>query len=396
MMLQVPKAKHYLATLVMWLLCSTATAQTVKGLYVDGFASILGNTQKEDSLLAFAQNNDFNYLTLYQMHLVHATTPLNAIGSSAPLANFIAKAKQQFGILQIGVAGENYSFFENVVYAYNQLHPAQTERVDVYNLEFEFWVPSSILPGGVYCVDYLTNAGYTCDSAGAFSYYKKMLHQVDSLANAQGATSETYFGWFSATEGAAIVQTGVDRILLSVYLPTANYSAQYQYGYLATRLQNLASGNTPIKVIPIYSAEPAFMQNWASVNPFFLPFTELNNSLATETATWKNYISLEGIQWFAYTDMPKKNALSAAEGVGTDGFYAFPNPSCGTMQLHNLRLDDILKIYTLEGKLVYSQKVSAPNHCIDLRAAPTGIYILSYETPQGTCIGHSKLTVNKH
>ncbi len=283
-------------------------AQAIKGLYVDGFNSILGNIQKEDSLLLFAKNNGFNYLTLYQMHLVNASTPLNNVSTCITFTNFVRKAKTQFGIAQIGVAGENYSFFANNVYPYNQQHNLASEKIDVYNVEFEFWVPTSIQPGGVYCVDYLTNAGLPCDSFGAFTYYKKMLKQVDSLANMGGSISETYFGWFSANEGTEIIQSGVDRILVSVYIPSTNYSTSYQYNYIKNRLQNLASNNIVVKVLPIYSAETNFMNTWASSNLFFTPYTDLQNSLLAESASWKNNIQLEGIQWFTYSEMPKKKS----------------------------------------------------------------------------------------
>lgn len=46
-------------------------SQNIKGFYVNGFNTILGNTTKEDSLLLFAKNNGFNYLTLYDVHLVN-------------------------------------------------------------------------------------------------------------------------------------------------------------------------------------------------------------------------------------------------------------------------------------------------------------------------------------
>jgi hypothetical protein len=282
-------------------------AQTIKGMYVDGFSTIVGNIAKEDSLLCFAKSNGFNYLTLYQIHLVNANTPLNNASACQAFTNFISKAKTLYGINQIGVAGENYNFFANNISPYNQQHTLTSEKIDVYNVEFEFWVPSSVSAGGVYCVDYLANGGYACNSNGAFNYYKSMLHKIDSLANANGAISETYFGWFNAAQGSQIVQTGVDRILLSVYIPSTNYSASYQYNYIKQRLQNLASANQIVKVLPIYSAEPGFMQTWANANPLFLPYTHLQNSINAETSSWKNFIQLEGIQWFTYTDMPKAN-----------------------------------------------------------------------------------------
>lgn len=76
-------------------------AQNVKGLYVDGFNSILGNQSKEDSLLRFAANNGFNYLTLYEVHLVHNANCLTNVNSAQTFANFISKAKTFFGSIKL-------------------------------------------------------------------------------------------------------------------------------------------------------------------------------------------------------------------------------------------------------------------------------------------------------
>jgi Secretion system C-terminal sorting domain len=359
--------------------------QTIKGLYVDGFATILGNTQREDSLLRFAQNNGFNYLTLYDMHIVHANTPLNNASACTTFTNFISKAKTQFGIMQIGVAGENYNFFANNIFPYNQQHALASEKIDVYNLEFEFWVPSSINPGGVYCIDYLTNAGYTCDSAGAFIYYKKMLSRIDSLANADGKISETYFGWFSATEGTQIVASGVDRILLSVYLPSGNYNASYQYNYLENRLANLGNNNTTVKVLPIYSAEPSFMKSWANTNPFFKPFTDLQNSLMPLSFGWVPNIQLEGIQWFAYSDMPKKNMALSINKISKDKITIYPNPCNDYLLIESEINNSTIKITDCFGKIIFTKNNIALIEKINLASVANGIYYLRIENDKTIC-----------
>jgi Secretion system C-terminal sorting domain len=350
-------------------------AQNIKGLYVDGFSTILGNALKEDSLLNYAQAKGFNYLCLYQMHIVNAATPLNNASACVGFTNFVQKAKTQYGIAQIGVAGENYTFFANNIFTYNAQHALASQKIDVYNVEFEFWVPSSIGIGGVYCTDYLAPAGYTCDSAGAITYYVKMLREIDSLANAGGSISETYFGWFSATEANQIVQTNVDRILLSVYLPSANYSASYQYNYIKGRLQHLASANQPVKVLPIYSAEPSFMQSWLTNNTEALPFINMQQSLSAETASWKNKITLEGIQWFAYTDMPKTFAPNFIKEIDQQ-----------TVQIASTICDDVLdfsinkntqiSIVDFCGKIILQQQYRQGNHQINVHALPAGVYFL--------------------
>jgi hypothetical protein len=359
-------------------------AQNVRGLYVNGFNSILGNQLKEDSLLRFAENNGFNYLTLYEVHLVNNANSLTNVNSSQTFANFISKAKTQFGINQIGVAAENYWFFSNVIAIYNQQHTALTEKVDVYNFEFEFWIPTSVESGAYYCSTYLQPNALTCDTAGAFQFYKKNLHQIDSLANANGLLSEAYFGFFNAGQGNQIVQTGVDRVLLSIYLPTSNYSASYQYNYVKSRLQNLATSQIPIKVLPIYSAEPNFMQSWVNSNPFFEPYATLNNSLQAETATWKNYINLEGIQWFAYSFMPKINlelSVQENEFQGKSSCTVFPNPSNEFFQIEMKNYQGNVKfsLHDLSGQLL-KEEIFSNEIKVLTNEFPKGIYFLKVQS----------------
>lgn len=289
-------------------------SQTVKGFYVDGFHTILGNVAKEDSLLTFAQNNEFNYLMLYNLHNVNQQHSLTNTSSSALLANFIYKAKTQFDILEIGGGSENVDFIRDVIHVYNAQHPNPLEKIDVYNLEFEWWNALSVDTGGYYCQYYLAPNGDTCSIDGAFQYASTMLYTIDSLANSTGLTSEVYLGWFNDQQALGLVATGVDRIFLHIYIPSVTFNQTHQYNYVDDRLRSLGLTNQPVKVFPLYSSEPSFMQSWVTANDYYLPFDLLETSLQNETGSWKANIQLEGIQWFTYSVMPRKNMdLSVAE-----------------------------------------------------------------------------------
>jgi hypothetical protein len=378
--------KNKILIAIVTLFFFNAKAQNIRGLYVDGLFAILGDTLKEDSLLRFAQTNGFNYLTLYEVNQVNNVTPLNNFSSAATFANFISKAKTQFGMLQIGVAGESYNFFKNNILPYNQQHPLASEKIDVYNVEFEFWVPSSVSPNGVYCNDYLISAGYSCDTSGAFAYYKKMLFKIDSLANANGSICEAYFGWFNQGQGAQIINTGVDRILLSVYITSANYASSFQYNTIQSRLENLASAQQNIKVIPIYSAEPVFMQSWTQSNPFFFPFGQMQTSLAAETAPWKNYIQLEGIQWFKYTDLPKINInLGMKNDVNHISIKIFPNPNTNKIEIVSEGEEIILlKIWDNIGHLIIQKNAKSKMISFESGSLPSGLYVFEVFTTNGS------------
>ncbi len=371
--------KQLLLPIIFFLTTGTVFTQNIKGFYVDGFNTILGNTLREDSLLLFAKNNGFNYLTLYNIYQVNTATPLTNTSTAQSFASFVQKAKTQYSIAEIGVAGENYAFFSNIINVYNQQHPIITQKVDVYNLEFEFWIPSSVAVGSYYCNTYLQPAGYSCDTAGAFAFYKKTLKRIDSLANANGRKSEAYFGFFNSGQGKQIVQTGVDRVLLSVYIPSGNYSSTYQYNYASPRLINLAGANTNIKIMTLYSAEPTFMQSWATINPYFKPYNDFANSLALETGIWKNYIQDEGIQWFAYSYLPKKNMVTDIRLRESEiqKVNVFPNPANGII---HIRCESCLEggwvdIVDFTGKTLLSSKITS----IDTNLYPdleNGVYFV--------------------
>ena len=54
-----------------------AVCLPARSLYVNGFASILGNSANENALLDYAQSHEITTLLLYELHIVNAATPLN-------------------------------------------------------------------------------------------------------------------------------------------------------------------------------------------------------------------------------------------------------------------------------------------------------------------------------
>lgn len=222
--------------------------------------------------------------------------------------------------------------------------------------------------------------GFSCDTAGAFGYYKKTLKRIDSLANATGQKSEAYFGFFNTGQGKQIVQTGVDRVLLSIYIPSANYSQSYQYNYVNPRLQYLASANTTIKLMPLYSSESSFMKTWVNTNSFFLPYTNFVSSLTAETGSWKTYIQPEGIQWFAYSFLPKKNLTTdITEKFIESNIILYPNPSSSffTVEIPNLDDNTTISIKNILGEELFFTKLYQYQQDIDVSNFKTGIYFVT-------------------
>lgn len=107
------------------------------------------------------------------------------------------------------------------------------------------------------------------------------------------------------------------------------------------------------------------MQTWVNANPFFTPYTNLNSSLISETGNWKNYIQLEGIQWFAYSFLPKKNiTTSLNEKKQPINFSLYPNP---TKEFLNIEIETIneypatVSIKNIFGDILYSDIIENNN-----------------------------------
>ncbi|MGZ3863126.1 MAG: T9SS type A sorting domain-containing protein [Bacteroidia bacterium] len=348
-------------------------SQNVKGLYVDGFSSILGNTQREDSLLNYAQYNGFNYLALYDLWAVHTAHNLTTASTCTVLANFIQNAKQNYGIMQIGAIGENFFVFNNVFKVYNQQHTNPLQKFDVFNVEFEFWNTTTVSPGNYYCTTYL-QPNYSCDTAGAFAYYKKLIHQVDSLTNLTGIISETYVGWFNQGQAVTIANT-VDRILLHDYI--SNYSSLYTY--VQQRLQYIAARNSVTDIIAIFSAEPSFMGPWLNTHNVLTPYTDMQTALTNETGTWKQYINLKGYQWFAYSFMPYNVITTGELKFEGNKFKFYPNPASGFLMIHGENPGRLnIEITNSFGQQIHVDQVQKNDvTSLDLSEMKAGIYFIT-------------------
>lgn len=359
--------------LLLLALTAPAQSQTVKGLYVDNFSNILGDIPAEDSLLNYAQTNGFNYLALYELHLVHAQYDMTNFSSIAPLAAFINRAKTQYGIQQVGAVAENYWFFLNRVHVYNQAHPNVNEKFDVYNLEFEFWIAASTGPSSYYFTTYLQPGGYPCDTSGAFQFYKSELRQIDSLANTIGKISETYVGWPTVGQCHQISAL-TDRVLVHAYVTNDNVA----YGYTQTRLSYFGTAAAPTDIIVIFSSESAFMGPWLASNQEAQAYTTYSADFAAETAGWTSGINLIGYQWFAYTFMPYD--LSLATDPEQLVVHFLVTSQNNTLQITCTNDETkTCKIYNALGETVSSTKQTASNFSVPMNSCATGIYFVEIQ-----------------
>lgn len=308
--------KTKLYTLLIFLFSNYAFAQqtSLRGLYIDKFSQILGNSVKEDSLLNYAQDSSFNYFALYDLHSLN----LNNSNTADMLGVFIKRAKENFGIQYVGAVGETASSFLNKIGPFNSSRSNDNERFNVFNLEFEFWTSSSVNPGGYYCIQYLQQANCSCDTSGGFKFFIQQMHLIDSLAAVQQVISETYLGWFNQGQ-ASQIQNNVDRILLHAY----RTGTSSLFSYSKTRLQYLASNNNLVDVAPIFSSEPIFMGPWLDSHSQLEAYNKYKTDFDNDNSSWKQYINVLGYHWFDWEYMPKPDSASFYPSITASGPTTF-------------------------------------------------------------------------
>jgi hypothetical protein len=279
---------------------SKGQSNNVRGFYVSDATSWLGNTTAENNILSYAQNNGFTYITLYGLGSLSwsSTTAKNQ------LASFVSRAHLQYGIDEVGAAGELYSFFNNYVIPYNNGRAYQSERIDVCNFEFEFWNMNNV--SNMYCSKYLSPNGYNCDTAGAFKFAIREFQRIKTLAASKGMITEIYLGWPNRGQVNQISAVA-DRILLHAY--RQDDSDVYQYS--RNRLIDIASTSRTVTVIPIFSSEPSFMQSWLTTHSQSRAYQTYSDDYTNETGSWKSKINLQGYTWFTYTYLPQTSPAVA-------------------------------------------------------------------------------------
>lgn len=262
--------------------CSDINAMYVK---LDGtaqIAGVLGDTAAENAMLKFARDNGINYLIMYDLQgLVASST------RATQLASLISRAKTQYGVQQVGAALAESHFADNIV-AYNNNHAAN-ERIDVLNVEREFWQSAT-------------------NRAAEFEETINVLNYFKNIGTTNNLITEIYIGWITATEGTRLGDA-VDRILVHYY---RQHDTDF-VNYGVERLQYLATASRKVKIIPIFSnegptttadAEAYFMGNWLATNPNDKAFKSWIAGYNALTGSWKNNLEVIGSNWFLYNHFP--------------------------------------------------------------------------------------------
>jgi len=278
-----------------------SNAQSIKGLYVDGFFNIIGDYQKENKLLRYAEINDFNYLILYNTAKIHRQKyPLNTKMGTKVWAEFIKKAKSKYSIKKIGVVGEKAASFIPVIIYNNLVDQNPVKRIDVFNLEFEFWNKRLYNQQAYYCTTYLKKYGYDCTNAGAFKFYIKQLKEMQKIIGNSNIEIETYIG-NPTDEQLAVISEFTDRLLIHYYRKKTERIASYKLN----RLLILQQTNPKLKIAPIFSSRENHSGLWLKNHKIDQLASLFFNQLKLIPEINLDSLNFDGVVWYRYSDMPK-------------------------------------------------------------------------------------------
>ncbi len=369
------------------LMNSLGFSQNYVGLYVNDFKNIIGDSTAEAELLNYAQTNGFNYLILYNLTYIHENIfPLDDSTTSLPLASFIENAKNNYGILQVAAVGEKNQSFDKIK-AYNSFYPSNPEkRIDVFNLEFEYWNDALTQPGGYYCDTYLQPNGFSCDEAGAFDFYDDQLMMMFSYGSENNILAETYIGYITQSQ-ADIIAQNTHRILVHYYRQSDVYSngdSIYQYpSSEPDRVNMLALGNM-VTLMPIFSARPNHMYNWLlQPNPLSLPYDTWQNGqngFTSQTGSWVNNVTLDGYVWYRYSELLAISQLLSTPFQAIENKTIRYNATTQNLSFYNFQESDEVSVFSVAGELIAHFTIEN-NH--ELSAIAKGMYIVKVLTNDG-------------
>ncbi len=368
------------------------------GLYVDDFKSIIGNPAAETDLLEFAKDNGFNYLLLYNLSYIHTHLyDLTLLEEANVIANFIERAKTDYGIVQVGAVGEKNESFDKIQ-TFNSFYGENWFRkFDVLNLEFEFWTDPGSAVFSYYCENYMAPGGYPCTNIGAYNFYSDELELIDERAHEMGIISEIYLGYTTDLEMINLAER-TDRVLLHHYRTTDTYGDGTSiYNYHTNRIHAIAQSERKPAVMPIFSSRAYHMGPWLLSHSLHQPMDTWLNGLEgyyEDETEGVSELRIAGFQWYRYTsflDMvggfhapEEKPEVETPDGVSIQtNFNSQTRALSITQEIDMPIIGSSCEIYSSTGALVLVSSWNEVSHQIDLSNLSGGVYFLLIKEGNG-------------
>jgi len=301
------------------------TTKGIRGLYVNDFDEIVGNTASENELFTFCQIRGFNHIYLYGL-----TGILDSSDTREDLEIFITAAKSR-GLIVGGIGGSQKRLVSPTESDYSRLwynntRSLATQRFNRINLENEFW-------------NYVTAPVESGDNE-TFATYSTWLTNINTALNGTPYGFDVYIGkirdgktssphyqdatWVPDTEVATALIQKTKRILLAMYIESDDFkSPEWGLNKIDDRLVLLANAaaqqNKTIEIVIIFAGgttspdsvndginmgdyfkNNTFVSAWQKVLQGFASWGTL---WGTDTAQNKNRLKFVGYFVYGYTDI---------------------------------------------------------------------------------------------
>lgn len=247
------------------------------------YEDILGNTTKENDVLTFMVQNDFDALSFYDLYTILSSESLKT-----SLSSFI-EAARACGVVEMNAVGAVDSDFQKIK-TYQGEYPGHFDGVVV---ESEFWNASNV--------------------QSAFTSFISLLQYIRTLDiqnNGKSATVSVYLGWLDAItdtpeqEAADQIAQYVDRVYLHCYVKNANSTFPYCHG----RIQDFVNTGKSLQFYPIFSAEGTeynaggggFMGDWLAANSLNSAESIFYNAYEPIYGKSTDNFKLSGYEYYEY------------------------------------------------------------------------------------------------
>ena len=306
---------------------TTGTTDIFRGLYLNDFNLIVGDSTEENLVYSWVQNNNINHVYCYDL-----TGVLSTLTGRNNVRNF-NETIRTFGVTHIGGIGASERTLvgsgttgDNSRLYYNNECTIPEQRYDILNLESEFWNYNGnspyIIPG--------TNGQLRWDNGGTDDW-ESQNSSIYTSGHSNSLSTDFYIGLIrdgknspatpplidkvSPSDIALNLVNNTDRVLLTCYLTTDQFTGTTDAGFneIVNNLTLLGTAATTsskvIDVVILFNAKDEFMKSYFVNHLLDEAYDNVLTSFNNTSFIGKEGINLIGYMIYGYQQV--KDILTA-------------------------------------------------------------------------------------
>jgi hypothetical protein len=330
----------------------TTSSTLYRGLYLDSTSYILGDTVKENKVLNWCAANQIKTITYYDIKRSLE------VGKSGQLANFLKRARTDYGIKENAVVVASYYRIQHMIDTFNNNKVDTLKRFNWVHFELEWW-----------------------NGESTFSNYISELSTIKAwgLTQTPKIRTENYIGWFTDPSGqdslmaSSLIQNS-DRIHVHDYYPSPSWNyIQNRVDYLGRAAHALGK---QVPIIPIFNADVAVTGTYFQTNSFDSAYETVINGYSASTIPKKSNVDIIGYQLFSYSEA--RDARPLPKIINFKVSNAPSKPISGTIRIYDNvnKLIDTKNFYANTNVL---EPMKQPNNWrmeVDVTNAATVRYVM--------------------